>query len=827
MPGLVDYEALTSDGGVVRIRTTGPQDASSLQELHERISDDNLYLRFFSTNRAVAAEYVERLVARHQSDDHVALVAEDDGEIVAVASYERTAADEAEVAFLVDDSQHGRGIGTLLLEQLVVLARERGIRRLVADTLSRNADMLRVFADSGLVEERHISGGVVDLALGTAPAPGAIAGLDDRERVAEQHSLTPVLAPHTVAVIGAGRRPGGAGHEILRSIVEGGFTGQLFAVHPNASIVGGVPAYPTIADVPEHVDLAVIALPAAQVPGVVAECAAAGVHGAVVVTSGLGEIAGEGVERQRRMVHEARRHGMRIIGPNALGLVNTDPEVRLNATFADAQSHPGALALASQSGAVGIAVLAHIERRGIGLSDFVSLGNKADVSGNDLLLYWWQHPATRVIALYLESFGNPRKFGRLARRVGRHKPVLVVKASRSAGGPRGPSRTAAAASSETAVRALFAQAGVLRMETLPELLDVSHVLVDQPLPGGNRLGIVGNTGGAGVLAADAAAAVGLDVPTLSEQTRTLLRAAAPECTGDGNPVDLGAVASPAVLARAIEVLADSGELDSLVVVLADTRVQAVEAVVRAAHEALAAHVLPAALVVLGLPEAPAAGSPGLPVFPFPEPAVRALGRATEYAHWRRQPEGTVPRLSDVDLAAAQTAAAEFIREHPDGGWLGPKHAARLLGHVGVPLAPGGVANLEGAPEAGVEVVVGVTHEPLFGPVLMLAAGGALADLLDDRAWGILPLTDVDAERMLRQLKWSPLLDGFRGGPVTDRAALLDLLHRVAQLADAVPELAEMDLNPVIVTSAGVVAVEAKVRLDPRPADPDPYVRRLR
>jgi len=886
MPAVVDYEALTSDGGVVRIRTASPGDGPALRSLHERVSDDNLYLRFFTTNRSAAAAYAEGLVARQQDDGHVVLVAEAEGEIVAVAGYERITPAEAEVAFLVDDSQHGRGIGTLLLEQLVVLARERGIKRFVADTLSRNALMLRVFADSGLVAERHISGGVVDLVLDTASTPAAAAGADERERVAEEHSLGPVLAPHNVAVIGAGRKPGGVGHEILRSIVEGQFTGRLFAVNPHASIVGGVLAYPSIAAVPERVDLAVVAVPARQVPGVVAECAAAGVRGAVVVTSGLGEVGGEGAELQRRMVHEARRHGMRIIGPNCLGLVNTDSQVRLNATFAAAQPHPGALGLASQSGAVGIAVLAHASRRGIGLSEFVSLGNKADVSGNDLLLHWWQHPGTRVIALYLESFGNPRKFGRLARRVGRHKPVLVVKAGRSPGGRRaGASHTAAAASSDTAVRALFAQAGVLRVETLPELLDVAHVLASQPLPGGNRLGIVGNAGGAGVLAADAAAAVGLEVPSLSEQTRTLLRAAAPGCAGDGNPVDLGAAASPDVLGQAIEILAGSGEVDSLVVVFAETRVNAAAAAAGAAREALAAHALSAALVVLGVPETPAPGTAGLPLFAFPEPAVRALGRATEYAAWRRQPEGTVPRLSGVDLAAAEAAAAAFVHERPEGGWLDPEHAARLLGHAGVPLAAGEVAaDLVGALRAaervgypvavkaadpqlvhktehgavqtgiadpaqlttafaavsvggpvlvqrmaapGVEMAVGVVHEPPFGPVLMLAAGGVLTDLLDDRAWRIVPLTDLDAEAMVGSLRSSALLDGFRGSPVVDKAALLDVLHRVAQLADAVPEIAELDLNPVIVTTDGAVAVDAKIRLAPRPPEPDPYVRRLR
>ena len=890
-PVAVDYEALTSDGGVVRIRTASPEDGASLRALHERVSDDNLYLRFFSTNRSAAAAYAEGLVAQQQTEGHVVLVAEAGDQIVAVAAYESTAPGEAEVAFLVDDPEHGRGIGTLLLEQLVVLARDRGIKRLVADTLSSNALMLRVFADSGLVTERHVSGGVVDFALDTASNPASVAGADERERLAEERSLGPLIAPRSVAVIGAGRRPGGVGHEILRSIIDGGFTGRVFAVNPHASMVGGVPTYPSIADVPEGVDLAVVAVAASRVPDVVTECAAAGVRGAIVVTSGLAEVGGEGVELQRRMVYEARRRGMRVIGPNCLGLANTDPQVRLNATFASVQPHPGALALASQSGAVGIAVLSHATRRGIGLSEFVSLGNKADISGNDLLLHWWQHQGTRVIALYLESFGNPRKFGRLARRVGRHKPVLVVKAGRSPGGRRaGASHTAAAANSDTAVRALFAQAGVLQAETLPELLDMAQVLVGQPLPGGDRLGIVGNAGGAGVLAADAAASAGLTVPSLSEQTRKLLRAVAPGCADDGNPVDLGAAASAEVLGRAVDIVAGCGELDALVVVFVETRVSGAAAAAEAAQQALEAHGIPAALVVLGAAGTQTPGNAALPRFDFPEPAVRAVGRAAEYARWRRQPEGSVPRLVDIDLAAAEAAAAGFIREHPEGSWLDVEDAALLLGHGGVPLAPGEVVgNVADALQAakrlgypvvlkaadpqmvhktehgavrtsignaaqlseafvavsaayrngggpvlvqrmaapGVEMAVGVVHEPPFGPILMLGAGGVLTDILDDRAWRILPLTDLDAEAMVGSLKSSALLRGFRGGPVADSAALLDVLHRVAQLADAVPEIAELDLNPVIVSTEGAVVVDAKIRLTQRPAEPDPYVRRLR
>jgi len=693
------------------------------------------------------------------------------------------------VALLVDDAYHGRGIGPLLLEELAALARERGIRKFAADTLATNRLMLQVFGDSGLLTERRLRSGVVDVSLDTAPAESAVASADERERLAEERSLGPVLAPRAVAVVGAGRRPGGIGHELLRSIVEGGFTGRVFPVNPHATVVAGVLAYRTIGAVPEPVDLALIAVPAAQVPTAVADCARAGVRGAVVVTSGLGEAGGDGAALQREAVHEARRHGMRITGPNCLGIIDTDPEVSLHATFAPVHPRPGALALASQSGAVGIAVLDHATRGGIGLSEFVSLGNKADVSGNDLLLRWWRHPQTRVIALYLESFGNPRKFGRLARRIGRDKPVLVVKGGRSPGGLRaGASHTAAAATSETAVDALFSQAGVVRVDTIPELLDVAQVLLGQPLPGGDRLGIVGNPGGAGVLAADAAAAAGLEVPQLSDRMQARLRELVPGLAGSGNPVDLGAAASAEHLGRAVEALAGGAHPP------------------RRSRRRAGRGRAPAALRLSR------AGGTG----------ARSRGGVRPLAPARC---GHGPRAARHRLRGGQGLRGR-LPARSRGRWVarpgrgGP--AARVRG-AAARRGCRGARQTGGARRRRAPRLPGRG----FGPVLMLAAGGVLTEVLADRAWRILPLTDVDAEEMLGALRSARLLDGFRGAPPVDRAALLDLLHRAAQLADAVPEIAELDLNPVVVTPEGAVAVDAKIRLAPPVPEPDPYARRLR
>jgi acyl-CoA synthetase (NDP forming) len=468
------------------------------------------------------------------------------------------------MAFLVQDSVHGRGIGTLLLEQLAATARENGIQRLRADTLSENAKMLRVLVDSGFEQVRRLESGVVELVLDTAYHPLTLERMADRERAAENRSLHRLFSPQTVAVIGAGRSRGGIGHEVLRNIVNGGFTGSVYAVNPHAAQIADVPAYPTITAVPRQVDLAVIAVPAEQVTDVLDACGQAGVGGAVVLTAGFSELGATGRELQREMLAVARRHSIRLVGPNCLGLVNTAPEVSLNATFAEVTPRPGALAIAAQSGAVGIAVLEHAGRTGLGISEFVSLGNKVDVSGNDVLLHWWGDPRTTVIGLYLESFGNPRKFGGLARMIGRTKPILVVKGGRSVGGRRaGASHTAAAATPETAVDALFAQSGVLRMDTIEELVETARVLAVPPLPRGRRIAVVGNAGGAGILAADAAGRLGLELPELSADVRGRLEEAG--AVGSGNPVDLGAAASPASLAQALTVIVDSGEVDSVVI----------------------------------------------------------------------------------------------------------------------------------------------------------------------------------------------------------------------------------------------------------------------
>ncbi|TCC54281.1 GNAT family N-acetyltransferase [Kribbella pittospori] len=883
------WDVLASDGSVVRIRPVRDNDEPALNAMNERVSDRSIYLRFFGISRSLASEHTHHLATAH--DDHVALVAEYGDRVVGVASYELLRPGEAEMAFLLEDSVHGRGIGTLLLEQLAAVARENGIEKLRADTLAENAGMLRVFADSGFDQVRRLDSGVVELVLDTAYGPSTLERMADRERAAEERSLHGMFSPRGVAVIGAGRKPGGIGHEVVRNIVNGSFTGAVYAVNPHADRVADLPAYPSVVDVPGVVDLAVIAVPTDQVRQVLSECGAKGVSGAVVLTAGFSELGAAGRKDQLDILEIARRHSIRLVGPNCLGLVNTDPSISLNATFAEVSPTPGSLAIAAQSGAVGVAVLDQAGRTGLGISEFVSLGNKVDVSGNDMLLHWWGDRRTSVIGLYLESFGNPRKFGGLARLVGRTKPILVVKGGRSASGRRaGASHTAAAATPETAVDALFAQSGVLRMDTVEELVETARVLAARPLPAGRRLAVVGNAGGAGVLAADAAGRLGLELPELSEPVQRELTGAG--AVGSGNPVDLGAAASPTSLAHALRTIVDSGEVDCVLVCYAATRAGRVEDIYESIAGAAVDAELPIIVNCVGsskpTPEIPLTDGRRLPVFPFPESAVRALAHAVGYAEWRARPQGVVPAVGRVDTAGARAVVRRLLGQHPEGGWLEPLHAEQLLRCAGVPVIPVvaasnreqaiAAADAAGCPVAlktaapgvlhktdigavrtglagplqcataydevtaaagdprvvvqamaptGTELVIGVVRDRLFGPLLMAGSGGVLTDLLADRQWRGLPLTDFDAGDMVRSLRSAPLLAGYRGAKAADEAAVLDVIHRIAWLAALVPELAELDINPLIAAPSGAFAVDVRMRLAPATPEPDWYARRMR
>ncbi len=881
------HDALAADGAIVRLRAVrpgDPGDRADLADLYRRTSDDNLYRRFMGAGRSGIGHELDRL-SRPGDDDHQVVLAQERGRVIGVASYERLSDPAAaEFAVLVDDTAHGRGIGTLLLEQLAATARRQGIGDLIGDVLVGNSPMLKVARDFGPGLDIRPDSGVLEVHIRTDDEDNP--ALEARNRAAEKYSLTPLLAPLAIAVVGAGRTPGGIGHAVLRGLTGGGFTGPVYPVNPNAAEVAGRPAYPSVAAIGRPVDLAVVAVPAPAVRDVIDDCGKAGVRAAVVITSGFGEEGAAGRAAQIDVVRTARRYGIRLVGPNCLGLINTDPAIRMQATFAAAAPPPGGLAVASQSGAVGITLLDHAARTGVGLSTFVSLGNKADVSGNDLLSYWYDDPHTRAVALYLESVGNPRRFARIARAIGRRKPVLAVKGGRTATGSRvGASHTAAAAAPDATVGALFAQAGVIRCDGLGELLDTARLLVEQPLPAGGRLAIVGNAGGVNVLAADAADAAGLTVPRLSAPVCAAIAEAAPAAAIASNPIDLGAAATPDAIDAAVSSTVDSGEVDALLVVFTATLANDVPAVLATIDKAATDSPLPVAVVLLGVPNAPTTLG-GAPVYALPEQAVTAIGHAARYAAWRARPLGTVPPLPGIDTA---TARAVIHRAVSDGaGWQPADVATELLDCFGIPVVAGRVADsaaaavaaadelgypavvkaaepglvhksdiggvhlgladaqavatayravvaVTGSPtvqvqpqvKGSVELVAGVVHDPQFGSVVLLGLGGVNTDLFADRALRLLPVTDTDAATMWRSLRSAPLLTGYRGGPAVATAAVEDLMLRLGRLAEELPEVAELDLNPVLAGPDGVLAVDVKLRLAAVADEPDPGVRSLR
>ncbi|MDP2773245.1 MAG: GNAT family N-acetyltransferase, partial [Nocardioides sp.] len=684
-------DVLLANGSIAVIRGLLPEDREALDELHEHASDDSIRFRFFAPSRTAGHDYVARMF----SDDKApveCLVATLGERLVAVATAEATPGGDptsAEVAFLVADDLHGLGLGSLLLEHLAARARDHGIRRFTAEVLSSNRAMLGVFVDAGFTLTRSSSEGITDLVMSTSASSAAVAAADQRERRAEARSLHPLLTPRCVAVVGARRDATGVGHAVLGSIREGGFTGTVYAVHPRADRIEGVPAYPTLVDVPEHVDIAMVAVPPAQVLGVVEDAVAAGVSTLVVISSGFSEMGEEGARIQRRIATLARAHSIRVIGPNCLGVMVNDPEIRLNATFTRASPPAGGLAVASQSGGVGIALLDVATRWGLGIGSFISLGNKTDVSGNDLLAAWVDDPRVTAAALYLESFGNAPKFARMARSFSERKPLLGVVGGRSAGGVRaGSSHTAAAATPASGVDALFAQSGVIACRSAEDLAETALLLAEQPLPAGARVGVISNAGGVGVLAADALDMCGLLVPEFSPGLRAELSAHVSGTVGTSNPVDLGAGASADDLAATVELVLGSGEVDTLLVPLVATSVSDPALMLAALVEARASRPeLPTVLVPMGGMAAEPGTHPGTTALASLEGAAGAIGKVVKYAAWLAEPRDEVPPTDD-DRADVTRREAKALAESSDtGGWLPAPDAAALLTPYG--LAPDG------------------------------------------------------------------------------------------------------------------------------------------
>ena len=696
-------------------------------------------------------------------------------------------------------------------------------------------------------------------------------------------TLDPLFRPRSVAVIGASRHRGSIAGEVFHNLISRGFPGPVYPVNPSTRAVQSVRAYASIADVPDAVDLAVVVVPHAAVLEAVAACVEQGVRGLVVVTAGFAEMGTEGKRLQDELVHMVRSHGIRMLGPNCLGLLNTDPSVLLNGTFAPTWPPIGPVAIASQSGAVALALLDHARDLGIGISQFASTGNKADISGNDLLEYWEDDAATGVILLYLESFGNPVRFMQIARRVSRKKPIVVVKSGRTAAGARAAaSHTGALAGMDVAVDALLGQAGVLRTDTMEELFDLAVFLANQPVPAGNSVGILTNGGGPGIMASDACESRGLVVPRLADRSVESLRAFLPAAASVANPVDMLASASAEDYERALRILLADERVDSVLVLFVPpivTQAHDVAAAIQRAAQGTSKAIVACLVGTSGVPDAVRAlRAARVPAYAFPEGAVLALGRAVRYGEWRRRPEGRTPAFADVSPERARA-----VLERVGTGWLSPddvreflaaygirvpharvvqsaEEAVQAAASIGYPVAlklvsreivhksdVGGVRldlrsehDVRGAFEAmattlaergladqmdgaivqqmvsgGVETYVGMTQAAGFGAIVGFGIGGINVELWKDVAFRVHPLTETDARDMLEQIRGRQLLDGFRGAPPADRDAIVQTILRVDRMVGDIPEIQELDVNPLsaLAPGRGAIAIDARIRVD--------------
>jgi acyl-CoA synthetase (NDP forming)/GNAT superfamily N-acetyltransferase len=888
-----EADVVASDGGVVHLRPILPSDADALVAFHDRLSDRTRYLRYFGAHPHLSPREVERFtVVDHRS--RVAFIALLGDEIIAVGRYEGTAGPDgagvtgpAEIAFVVRDDHQSRGLGSILLEHLTAAARERGVRRFEAEVLAENSQMVRVFRDAGYQVSRQFEDGVMHLEFDVDPTERSLEVRDAREQRAEARSVHNVLHPRSVAVIGASTDPEKVGHAVLLSLLRGNFTGPVFPVNPEARSVRGVRAYASVTDIPDDVDLAVVAVPPAGMAEVMDSCLAKGVKALVVIGAGFadggadprmsdeptpsggGSSVKDAASARRRLAEEARAHGMRVVGPNALGVANTDPLVRLNATLAPDLPGEGRVGFFSQSGALGVALLSAAAERGLGFSTFVSAGNRADLSGNDMLQYWQTDPATDVVLLYLETFGNPRKFARLARRLARSKPVVAVKSG------RWPAPGSGAPLDDAAASTLFEQSGVVRVQNVTQMFDVAQLLAYQPLPAGGRVAVVGNSTALNVLVVDACHGQGLEVA--------------------GEPVDAGTTVSPADLAAAVTAAGRRDGVDALVVVFVPPLAMPGEAHALALREAVAGLDKPVVTTFLaaqgmldGLALPGPGGFPGrgsVPSYPSPERAVAALGRVVRYARWRTAPVGEYVRPAGIDVQGARAlvdralgqgesllsdhdqvalltcygidvlpyrratdpaeavavarelgfpvavkAIAERLRHRADGAGV----RLNVVTHQGARQAFTDLARASGADEVyvqrmgppGTSCVFEMLDDPSFGSLLSFGLSGIASELLGDRAYRVLPLSTVDAAELVRAPRAAPLLAGYRGDPPARLDALEDIALRLSRLAADLPEVRSLVLDPVIAGPDGVAVSGSRIVVGPPPTRDDLAPRRL-
>jgi len=880
-----EADVLLRDGHTAHLRPISGDDEELLVEFYAQVSAESKYLRFFAPMPTLSARDVKRFthVDHH---DRVAFVLTVARKIIAVGRFDRiTPPDgdgtEAEVAFLVQDAHQGRGVAQLLLEHLAQAGRERGLRKFVAEVLPENQRMIQIFREAGYQVAGGYEDGVMHCEFSIDATDTSVSVMLSREHRAEAASIQRFLSARSVAIIGASRRQDTIGQALVHNLVLGDYTGRVYVVNPVAEAVSGMPAYKNVADIPDEVDIAIVAVPADAVQDVVLDCAAKGVHGLVVISSGFAETGEEGRVRQRRLVGLARSYGLRLIGPNCLGVINTSHEVSLNASLAPVMPPRGRAGFFCQSGALGVAILEKVARRGLGLSTFVSAGNRADVSGNDLLQYWEEDAGTEVVLLYLESIGNPRKFSRVARRVSRRKPVIAVRSGRTTQGVPMGHAVRAIVAPQAAVDAMFRQAGVIQVDNLDEMFDVAQLVAHQPLPRGKRVAIVGNSDALGLLAADAAAAAGLDV-----------------CRS----VSLGAEANADDFEGALDKAIDDADVDSVVVVFIpplNTTGAEVADVLAAVGEQSHKPLVSTFLATEGIPEllrvpdvaGSTAGRGSVPSYSSVESAVRALARVVEYATWLAEPEGDLVAPEDVDLSRARRLLNQALIDAPEGrdlsfdelGEILDAYGVQLWGRTEVTTEEEAVAagrelgwdvvlkataehlrqrpdlahvwrNIDNEAEMrdawtttrsiiddpddahfivqrvappGVPVSIAGMEDPLFGPVVSFGISGAATELLGDRAYRIPPMHSGEAAAMVREIKAAPMLFGYRGAERVDVDAIEHLLLRVAQLKNDLPQIRSLDLNLVLVGADDATVLNAVGRVEPvTDARSDWFVRRL-
>ncbi|MDA8357668.1 MAG: GNAT family N-acetyltransferase [Actinomycetota bacterium] len=876
---------------VVTLRPLEADDSSRVAELWRRL-DANDRRRFLDlahlpvdTPEAVASPRPGRIAG-------VTAIVRDGTRtrVVGIARYERSSGestgidDAAQFMVFVDPSWRRTGLGTVLVRQLAESARHAGIGCLLSDVPAGDTALSRLLGDLGLDYQEQAAGTWVHARVMVHETDAYLEAVLADQRAAARRALEPFLRPQSIALVGASDDPTSIGNLLMVNVRASGYAGALYPVNPNHTSVGALEAYPDLRSCPTSPDLAVVAVPAPAVAGVLDDAAASGIRAVCVISAGYAESGPAGKALQDELVQRARTGGIRLIGPNCMGLANGGPEPRFNATFSPTFPPAGRLAFISQSGGLGLAALALLTGPGVGMSGFVSVGNTADLGPNDLLLYFDDDPTTDFVLAYLESVPEPRRFARITRGVSRRTPIVVIKSGRTSAGKRAASsHTAAMAAGERAVDALFRQAGIIRADTLQAMFDIGTVLSTKAVPGGRRVAVVTNGGGPGILVADACEAAGLLVPVLSETTQATLRSGLPAEAAVGNPVDMVATASAGDYARALRTLGNTGEIDAVIAVFIPpflTKAEDVAAEIARVSRELPPPISVAAVFMTDETPPTILAQSGVPTFRYPEQAAIALGRIAQWVEWRNRPVGRVIVPSDIDQVQGRSAVDAFLATSPGGGWLGPRDAEQLLAAYRIPIVRtrhvttpeeaataqaeiggtvvvkvaaaihksdvGGVLvgldTPNGASDAvtaireslaragmaehgheflvqeqvldGVEMIVGVNHDPAFGPLVLIGLGGSNVELLGDVALRLTPLSDVDIDEMLRSLRSYPLLTGYRNSPPMDVAALAELLHRVSALVEDIPEIAELDLNPVFVRRHGVVVADIRIRLQP-------------